>query len=49
MAGRLVGSHVIVDDPAEASTIHNKGFYGVPQTGGVLKLDLIEAFYLVES
>jgi tRNA-intron endonuclease len=49
MAGRLVGSHVIVDDPAEASTIHNKGFYGVPQTGGVLKLDLIEAIYLVES
>jgi tRNA-intron endonuclease len=49
MAGRLVGSHVVVADQAEASTIHNKGFYGVPQTGGALKLDLMEATYLVES
>ena len=49
MAGRLAGSHVLVDDQAEASTIHNKGFYGVPQTGGSLKLDIMEATYLVES
>ena len=49
MAGRLLGSHVMVDDQAEASTIHNKGFYGVPQSGGALKLDLMEAIYLVES
>lgn len=40
---------VIVTDPAEASQIHNKGFYGVPQSGGGLKLDLMEAVYLVES
>ena len=38
-----------VDDQAEASQIHNKGFYGVPQSGGSLKLDLMEAIYLVES
>lgn len=49
MAGTLVGDHVIVGDPAEASQIHNKGSYGVPQSGGGLKLELMEAIYLVES
>ncbi len=49
MSGRLVGSEVLVDDQAEASQIHNKGHYGVPQTGGGLKLDLMEAICLVES
>lgn len=49
MSGRLKGSEVWVDDQAEASQIHNKGYYGVPQTGGALKLDLMEALYLVES
>ncbi len=49
MAGQLKGSEVWIDDQAEASQIHNKGFYGVPQSGGSLKLDLMEAIYLVES
>ncbi len=49
MSGKLVGSQVIVEDQAEASQIHNKGYYGVPQTGGILKLDIMEAIYLVES
>lgn len=49
MSGKLVGESVIVDDPAEASQIHNKGSYGVPQSGGGLKLELMEAIYLVES
>jgi tRNA-intron endonuclease len=49
MAGQLKGSEVWVADQAEASQIHNKGFYGVPQSGGSLKLDLMEATYLVES
>jgi tRNA-intron endonuclease len=49
MSGRLVGDSVIVDDPAEASQIHNKGSYGAPQSGGALKLELMEAIYLVES
>ena len=40
---------MLVDDQAEASQIHNKGYYGVPQSGGALKLDLMEATYLVES
>ncbi len=49
MAARLVGKEVIVEDQADASQIHNKGYYGVPQTGGGLKLELMEAAYLVES
>lgn len=49
MTGILKGEHVIIQDQAEASQVHNKGFYGVPQTGGSLKLDLMEAIYLVES
>ena len=38
-----------MSDQAEASQIHNKGYYGVPQSGGSLKLDLMEAVFLVES
>ncbi len=49
MTGRLVSSEVVVSDPAEASQIYNKGFYGVPQSGGALKLSLMEATYLVDS
>jgi len=49
MSGRLIGDSVVVDDQAEASQIHNKGSYGVPQSGGALKLELMEAVYLVES
>jgi len=49
MSGHLKGSEVWVDDQSEASQIHNKGYYGVPQSGGSLKLDLMEAVYLVES
>ncbi len=49
MSGRLLGGLVVVDDQAEASQIHNKGSYGTPQSGGGLKLDLMEAIYLVES
>jgi len=49
MTGQLHGTHVIVQDQSEASQIHNKGYYGVPQSGGPLKLDLMEAIYLVES
>lgn len=49
MTGRLHGTEVLVEDQAEASQIHNKGYYGVPQSGGALKLDLMEAIYLEES
>lgn len=49
MSGRLSGQWVIVEDQTEASQIHNKGSYGTPQSGGSLKLELMEAIYLVES
>jgi tRNA-intron endonuclease len=49
MTGRLAVTEVVVEDPAEASQIHNKGYYGVPQSGGSLKLSLMEATYLVDS
>ncbi len=49
MAGRLSGTEVIVDDPAEASQIYNKGWYGNPQSGGSLRLDHLEALYLLET
>jgi len=49
MSGQLRGTEVLVEDQSEASQIHNKGYYGVPQPGGSLKLDLMEAVYLVES
>jgi len=49
MAGLLRDDHVVVEDQAEASQIYNKGFYGVPQTGGALKLEIMEAIYLLES
>jgi tRNA-intron endonuclease len=49
MAGDLRATEVWIEDQVEASQIHNKGFYGVPQSGGSLKLDMMEALYLVES
>lgn len=49
MAGRIVGDYIIIEDPAEASQIYNRGWYGTPQSGGVLRLDFIEALYLLES
>ena len=49
MAGELRGEMVVVEDPAEASTIHNKGSYGEPRSGGGLSLTLLEAVYLVET
>ena len=49
MAGELRGETVIVDDPAEASALHNRGSYGEPLGGGGLTLTLLEAVYLVET
>jgi tRNA-intron endonuclease, archaea type len=49
MSGELTGDSVIIKDPAEASQIYNKGFYGYPQSGGGLELDLLETIYLVET
>ena len=49
MTGVLKASEVLISDPIEASQIHNKGYYGVPQSGGSLRLSLMEATYLVDS
>jgi tRNA-intron endonuclease len=49
MAGELRGEKVIVDDPAEASALHNRGSYGEPLGGGGLSLTLLEAVHLVET
>lgn len=47
--GTLDGKHIFIEDPHEASQIYNKGYFGTTQSGGGLKLDLIEAIYLCEA
>ena len=49
MPGELTDDRVIVGDPAEASGLHNRGYFGRPRPGGGLELDLLEAVYLVEA
>ncbi len=49
MPGVLRDGAVFVDDPAEGSTLHNKGYFGDPRPGGGVTLSLLEAVYLVES
>src|SRR2546428_395275 len=41
MAGELVDDRVIVDDPAEASGVYNRGFFGSPRPGGGPELNLL--------
>ena len=49
MPGALRDDGVDIEDEAEASTVYNRGYFGTPQSGGGLKLSLLEAVYLVES
>ena len=49
MAGELLQDRVIVNDPAEGSALYNRGFFGTPQPGGGLAMNLLEAVYLVEA
>ena len=49
MSGELSDDRVIVEDAAEASALYNRGYFGSPQPGGALRLDLLEAVYLVEG
>ena len=49
MPGELREDRVTVDDPAEASTLYNRGYFGNPRPGGGLELSLLEAVYLVET
>ncbi len=46
--GFLANDAVIVPDPADASRIYNKGYHGIPLSGGGLKLTLLEAAYLLD-
>lgn len=48
MPGTFHGDGVLVVDEREANRIHNKGRFGKPQSGGSLRLHLVEAAYLVE-
>lgn len=49
MPAELRADHVWVADEREASQLYNKGAFGVPQSGGALRLDHLEACYLVEE
>jgi len=49
MPGELQGTVVIVNDEREANRIYNKGYPGVPQSGGGLKLGLLEAAFLMDE
>ena len=49
MTGRLRDDATVrFEDPAEASNIYGKGFFGTPESGGGLTLDRYEAVYLAE-
>ncbi len=49
MSGVLLEDATVqFDDPAEASSIYGKGYFGTPRTGGGLTLDRYEAVYLAE-
>jgi tRNA-intron endonuclease len=47
--GELSGNEVIVASESQASQLYNKGYFGDPQSGGALRLQLIEAIYLIET
>ena len=49
MPGELRGSVVLITDEREANRIHNKGYPGVPQSGGGLMLGLLEAAFLMNE
>lgn len=49
MPGDLRGERVVVENPAEASALHNRGWFGTPLSGGGIELSLLEAVYLVEA
>ncbi len=49
MPGELLEGRVVVEDPAEGSSLYNRGFFGRPRPGGGVDLDLLEAVYLVEA
>lgn len=49
MPGALRDSTVFIEDPAEASTLLNRGSFGEPRSGGGLALSLMESIFLTET
>ena len=49
MPGELQKNCVLIVDEREANRVHNKGYPGIPQSGGSLKLGLLEAGFLMEE
>jgi tRNA-intron endonuclease len=49
MPGIMDEDTVIVEDEIEASRLYNRGYFGQPQSGGSLRLGIIEALYLLET
>jgi len=47
--GELSGNEVVIVSEHQANQIYSKGFFGEPQPGGSLMLELIEAIYLIEA
>jgi tRNA-intron endonuclease len=47
--GELVSEQVIIKDKKSGSRLYNRGLYGTPLSGGGLALELIEAFFLLDS
>jgi tRNA-intron endonuclease len=43
------GETVLVADERSASQLHNKGSHGIPESGGGLRLSILEAAYLVDA
>jgi tRNA-intron endonuclease len=47
--GELMDHEVVVASEIQANQTYGKGFFGDPQPGGSLRLQLIEAIYLMET
>ena len=47
--GRLIEDFIVIENVDAANRIYNKGYYGEPQSGGILKLTLIEGLFLFEN
>ncbi len=49
MVGILKDKKIVVEDKKEASRLYNKGFFGHPQSGNILELNIYEGLYLLDS
>jgi tRNA-intron endonuclease len=49
IVGELAAEQITIKDKKDASRLYNRGLYGTPLSGGGLKLELIEGFYLLDS